>query len=694
MRVSIDWLREYIDLNVPLEELADGLTMAGLEVEETIELTKEDFASQGGSGTISDTVFNVKVTPNRGDWLSMIGVAREAGPLVKAKARLPEPKISESGEASEDLIKIEIEAPDLCRRYVGVVVRGVKIKDSPGWMKDRLIAAGLRPINNVVDITNYVMLELGQPLHAFDYSLLHGGRIIVRRARPGETIASLDGAERALEPDMLVIADANRPVAIAGVMGGIDSEINEQTEDILVESANFNSVSIRRTSKRLGMTTESSYRFEREVDPSITMRAALRAAELMAELAGGQVCRGAVDVCPVPVKPIVLHVRPDRVNSMLGVEIDAHEMADCLNSIEIATSVKNGMLECRVPTFRPDVGREIDVIEEIGRVYGYDKLPVTLPETPSQGRDSREGAFHDRLRRILMSCGAQEALTHSVVDSGLARAVGRESMAVKIRNPLVEDLNSMRVMLAPNLLRLIERNQAFGNQNVSVFEIGKVYFVGASGTVGETLSVAGAMVGNFWRSAWGLPARALDVDFFACKGVVESLLDGLNICSATYVDLKDPLLHPTRCAKVLVEGREVGLLGEAAPALAESLGVRGRPCVFELDFNLLMELAPRTVKYQEPPRYPAVHRHISTVVAEAVPYARLVEIVRSAGGALVENVELLDIYKGEHIEVGHGSLTLGIVFRSREQTLTEDEINSVLADIRNALSRNAGASFR
>jgi len=573
-------------------------------------------------------------------------------------------------------------------------VRNVKITESPGWMKDRLIAAGMRPINNVVDITNYVMLELGQPLHAFDHSLLHDARIIVRRARVGEIITSLDGTERELDPDMLVIADSDRPVAIAGVMGGIDSEISEQTKDILIESANFNSVSIRRTSKRLGMTTESSYRFEREVDPSITVLAARRAAELAAQLADGQVCRGVVDVCPIPVEPIVLTVRPARVNSILGIEIDASAMADCLNGIEIETVVKDGKLECRIPTFRPDVTREIDVIEEVGRVYGYDKLPITLPETPTQGRDSREGAFWQKLSRILMACGAQEALTHSIVDNKLAGIAGRESMAVKIRNPLVEDLDSMRVMLAPNLLGVIERNQAFGNSDLCVFEIGKVYFADASGAIGEKLSVAGAMVGSLWRSAWGLPPKALDVDFFLCKGIVESLLDALNIENATFVAAKDPLLHPTRSAKVLVEDREIGLMGEAAPSARESLDARGRPCVFELDFDSLMELAARKVTYQEPPRYPAVHRHVSTVVADTAPYAELVGIVKSAGGALVENVELLDIYKGEHIKAGHRGLTLGIVFRSREQTLTEDEINSVLSDIKDALSRKVDASFR
>ena len=297
MKVPISWLREYLDFDCPLKQLAEDLTMAGLEVEEIAE--KDD-----------DTIFDVKVTPNRGDWLSMIGVAREAAPLVGTRMKMPQPQGNGSGPDSSESIKIDIQDPDLCGRYVGVLIRNVKIKPSPDWMQKRLTNAGMRPINNIVDITNYVMLELGQPLHAFDYKLLTDSRIIVRRARPDEVIVSIDNVERKLEDDMLVIADAQRPVAIAGIMGGLYSEISEQTQDILLESANFNSVSIRRTSKRLGMVTESSYRFERIVDPSITALAALRAAELMRDLADGEVARSVVDARPRPVAPLVVEARP------------------------------------------------------------------------------------------------------------------------------------------------------------------------------------------------------------------------------------------------------------------------------------------------------------------------------------------------------------------------------------------------
>jgi len=693
MRVSVDWLRDYIDFDCAVGELAEKLTMAGLEVEESREITKSDFAAVGGSGEKSDIVWDTKVTPNRGDWLSMIGTARELGPLVGAKMRVPEPKAHETDPPASELVKITIEAPDLCRRYAGVVIRGATIKESPGWLKDRIIAAGMRPINNVVDITNYVMFELGQPLHAFDYRLLRGARIIVRRARPGETITSIDGIERELDPEMLVIADEDRAVAIAGVMGGSDSEISERTQDILIESANFNSTSVRRTSKRLGMVTESSYRFERGVDPSITALAAWRAAELIEELAGGDVARGIVDVFPGPVQPSALTARPERVNAVLGTSIEPQAMAGYLASLEIETDLAGGELRCVVPTFRPDITREIDLIEEIGRVYGYVNLPMTLPARSLSGRDSREGAFGGKVRRILISSGCQEALTHSLVDSKLAGLAGRSEQVLEVRNPLSEELDSMRAALAANLLQVIARNQAFGTASLAVFEIGKVYGETA-GEIWEKRSVAAAMVGDQWRSGWSLPAEALAADFYWCKGMVEGLLDGLGVAGAKFVEARDALLHPTRAAKVLIGDREIGMLGEASPEVVKFFDVKGRPCVFELDFDALIELAPESSTYRPLPRYPALYRHIAAVVGDQVRYEELKGIVFNAGGGLVEEVALLDVYKGRQIGEDQRSLTLSLVFRSPEKTLTDDEVNTVLSNIREALSRKLGASFR
>lgn len=681
MKVPISWLREYLDFTCPIDELAEKLTMAGLEVEE---ISKVD----------DDTVFDVKVTPNRGDWLSMIGVAREAAPLVDSKLRMPEPKANGSGPDSSESIRIDIENPDLCGRYVGLVVRNVKVGPSPDWMCKRLLAAGMRPINNIVDITNYVMLEVGQPLHAFDLSLLRGSQIIVRTAKPGEAIISLDSTPRNLDSDMLVIADGERPVAIAGVMGGLDSEISEQTEDILIESANFIGTSIRRTSKRLGLVTESSYRFERGVDPSISAIAALRAAELVRELAGGEVANKIIDVHPRPVEPRIVETRPGRVNAVLGTDLDANEMACYLNGLEIETSIENGILVSKVPTFRQDITREIDIAEEVGRAYGYQNLPRTLPKTTQQGKNSDEGLFKNRLRRILISCGAQEVLTHSVVDSALSELAGKSKQSVKLRNPLCEDLDSMRTALIPNILGVIKRNQSFGTSDINIFEIGKVYVQDSPGELREELRVAGAIAGNMWQSKWNLPSEALDTDFYLCKGIIESVLDSLGIAGANYVQTTEPMLHPTRSAAIMVSSRQIGVIGEASPSVRETLDLRERPCVYDLDFNALMELTPKVLKYHHLHKYPALHRHLAVVIPNEVKYSDLTRVIEESDRGVIESITLLDVYTGEQVGNGRSSITVSIVFRSAQKTLTDDEVNCVLEKVKDALTQQLGATFR
>ena len=694
MKVSTNWLKEYIDFDYPLEELADKLTMAGLEVEEIDELSKLEIAAEGGSGSTGDTVFDVTITPNRGDWLSMIGVAREVSSLVGNAVKVPEPEVVEDEVQASDLVSIRIDDPDLCARYVGVVVRGVQIKESPGWLRDKLIASGMRPINNVVDITNYVLMEYGQPLHAFDLDLLHGRQIIVRRAAKGETMVSLDGVERKLEPDMLVIADADRAVALAGVMGGADSEVTGQTQDILIESANFNAVSIRRTSKRLGLATEASFRFERGVDIGISVKAAVRAAQLMQELAGGKVAGGVVDVCTVPIKPLDVTVRPQRVNAILGANIETQEMTRLLGGLGIETRVEDGVLSCSVPTFRQDVTREIDLIEEIGRAYGYDKLQTTLPGAPLQGKDSPECAFAAKVRRILMSCGAQEVLTHSMVDDSLAELAGLGDQCIRIRNPLSEELDGMRVMLMPNMAEVVARNQAHGLGDVSVFEIGNVYRCGTDAEIDEHAAVCFGMVGKTWDGGWNLPTGDLVCDFYACKGVVERLLEALGIDRAVYSEGGGPLLHPTRRACVSANGNELGVVGELTPAAAEALGTKGRPCFFELDMNALMAVAPSTITYEDVPHLPALYRHLGVVVEDGVSYETVEKTVAESGGGLVERVDLLDVYRGEQIGDNRHNLTLSIVFRTSDRTLTDQEVNSVLEEIRAALVREVEASFR
>lgn len=694
MRVPVEWLSEYVDIASPIDGLADKLTMAGLEVEEVAAVPPAELERSGGVPDEKDSrVLHTKVTPNRGDWLSMVGVAREISATTGWKFRMLEPKAEGVLPETASHIKISILDPDLCRRYIGIVVRNVKIKDSPDWMKNRLVRAGMRPINNIVDITNYVMLELGQPLHAFDYDMLKGREIIVRRAHEGETITSLDGAERYLQPDMLVIADRERAVAIAGVMGGAESEVNPHTKNILIESAHFNPVSIRRTSKMLGMVTESSYRFERSVDIGTTDLAAMRAAELMRDLGDGEIALGMVDVYPGKTEPKKIEVRPERVNWILGADFDPADMISHLKALQIPAEY-NGKIIVTVPTFRTDMELEVDVIEEIARVHGYENIGETLPAVPLQGSDSEVGLFTERLRGIFMACGMQEVLTHSVVDPYSVEMTGLGEKIISVRNPLSEEVSKLRTMLAPNLLRVMVRNQSVGIRDISVFEIGKVYRWVSDGEPSEFRSAAGAMVGSQWGSSWSLDKNALAADFYFAKGVLESVFSRLGIENAVFTPVEHPMLHPTRAAAVRIGDVEIGLIGEVAPDIRETLDVRGRPCIFELNVDELMKQVPESVGYRQLPRFPALYRHLATVISKNIPYDSVQCDIMQAGGHIIEEVELLDVYTGEHVGENERSLTLSLVFRSPERTLTDEEVNQVLDGVKDSLVRAFGASFR
>ncbi|MBI2842088.1 MAG: phenylalanine--tRNA ligase subunit beta [Armatimonadetes bacterium] len=695
MRVPVEWLSEYVEIKSPIDELAERLTMAGLEVEEIAAVSPAELVRSGGVEDQMDSrVLITKVTPNRGDWLSMIGVAREASAATGCAFSVPEPRPKTAGPQAADFIKISISDPDLCRRYVGMVIRKVTIKQSPDWMKNRLVRAGMRPINNIVDITNYVMLEFGQPLHAFDYDLLAGREIIVRRARGEETITSIDGVERFLMPDMLVIADGDRAVAIAGVMGGADSEVGPGAQHILLESANFDPVSIRRTSKALGMVTESSYRFERNVDVGITDVAARRAAELMAELAGGEIAEGIVDVFPGKTEPRMIDVAGERVNRLLGTNLEVSNVVAYLHALRIPAKLGDDRISVTVPTFRPDIEREADVVEEVARVYGYENIGTTLPTAPIQGRDSDVGGFVERLRGILMACGMQEVLTHSLTDPLSVEITGLKDQSLAVRNPLSEDASELRAMLAPNLLQVIVRNQAVGIRDIAVFEIGKVYRRSPEGEICEFRSASAAVVGSQWASAWNFNKESLAADFYLVKGALESLLDRLDMKEVSFDTLDHPLLHPTRAARVMAAGGEIGILGEVSPEVRERLDIRGRPCIFEVDVEKLMPLVPESVGYEALPRFPALYRHLAVVLSHDVPYADVRRAVFESGGAIVEDIDLLDVYTGPQVGEDERSLTLSIVFRSKDRTLTDEEMSEILDSIKSRLASEFGAKFR
>jgi len=675
MLVPVEWLREYVSFDLTPEALADRLTMVGLEVEEIVE-------------TDGQKVFSTYVTPNRPDLLSIVGVAREVSASLAVPFKPPKPEVHEGDVQARDLVKIDIESPLNCPRYSARVVKDTKVVESPGWMQKHLIAAGLRPINSVVDATNYVLLELGQPLHAFDCDLVADHHIIVRQARPGERITTIDGEERELSPDMLVIADPKRAVAVAGIMGGLDTEVGFQTRNVLLESAHFNRLSIRRTARSLQMSTEASYRFERGVDPALTIYALDRVAELIAATGGGSIAQGVVDAYPMKIEPVTVTIRPERASMVLGVEVTADEVEDYLTRLGMKVE-RGGSLRVTVPTSRPDIQREEDLIEEVGRLYGYDRIPAKLPAGETmQGRDSPEGRFAARISEILISAGLQEVVTGS-----LSPPV--EERQVAIRNPLSDDLSRLRKYLVLDLLSIVSYNSSRGIRDIGVFEIGRVFEPQDDDSMLiEKLSVGAAITGSMWGQTWNMDRSSLDVDFSLCKGIVENLLGRLGVREVLFRPVQTAMFHSTRAAVIEAGGVQLGQMGEISPELACQHDLPGRAYAFEIDFHQLMDRSGGAGTYVPLSRYPAVTRDLAVVVADEVPYRRVEELLAKGAGELLEGLALFDVYKGPPLLPGQKSLAFTIVFRSHERTLRDEEIDDRLNGIRGLLTAELKASFR
>ena len=674
MLVPVDWLREYVDFDLPAEDLAEKLTLSGLEVEEIVEVEGRK-------------VFSTYVTPNRPDLLSVVGVAREVSALLGTAFKPPKPELAEGDTPAAELVTVDIESPVNCPRYSARVITDTKVTSSPEWMQKRLIAAGMRPINNVVDSTNYVLMELGQPLHAFDYDLVADHRIIVRQANPGEKITTIDGEERVLDPEALVIADPSHAVAIAGVMGGFDSEVNWSTKNVLLESAHFNRLSIRKTARALGMSTEASYRFERHVDPELTVFALDRVAQLIQQSGGGTIAKGIVDNYPRKAKPVVLSIRPKRASLVLGAEVTVDEVRDYLTRLGMeALGTENGRIIVSAPTFRPDIEREEDLIEEVGRLYGYDRIPAKLPTGETlQGRDSAEGAFASRISKALLSSGLQEVVTGS-----LTGPLGGE---VTIRNPLSEDLSRLRKQLILDLLSVMSYNASRGIRDIGLFQIGRIFESQDESLIIERLSVGGTVMGCTWDEGWNVDG--LKADFFLCKGIVENLLDRLDVKDILFKPAELEQFHPTRAAVIEAGGAQIGIIGEISSALAEAdfLG-SDRAYAFELDFDALMEKSIGMKTYKPISRYPAVSRDLAVVVAEETPYRQVEELLVKAAGDLLESLSLFDVYSGPPLIAGWKSLAFSIVFRSHERTLRDEEVDERLGSIRSLLESKLGAVFR
>ncbi len=647
---------------------------------------------------LNDMIIDLEIYPNRPDCMSVIGIAREVAALTGNTLRLPSVSVAEAGPAIEDLTSVMVEDQELCPYYSARVIRNVKVGPSPLWLQRRLVAGGMRPINNIVDITNFVLLEMGQPLHAFDYDRLAENRIIVRRARPGESIVTLDDETRDLDTDTLVIADGEKPVCIAGVMGGANSEVTSETTNILLEAAIFHGANIRRTSRRLGLRSEASARYEKGLDPEGVRKALDRAAQLFVELAGGEVCNGVITVTALDPKPRVLTLSPIRCNRLLGSDISKEEMVNILSSLGFEVEDHGDELEVKVPSYRLDVDIEADLIEEVARLYGYDRFAASLPHGEARGGESSRLQLAGQVRELLTGFGLTEIMTYSFdspssYDKLLLPEDHEIRQAVSIQNPLTEDWNILRTTLLPNMLDVLQHNAKRQHPDLQIFEVGSIFIpdqVPLKELPDERLTLGIALMGSYPRE-WGFPAR--EVDFFDLKGLVEALMDGLGL-SCEWEAAEGPGFHPGRCASVAAQGVKVGILGEIHPEAAANWDLPSRVYAAELDLDKILSLVTGQKRMTKLPRYPFVARDLALLAPEEVPAQRILEVIQAAGADLIKEVTLFDVYQGPQVPDGHRSLAYSILYQAEDRTLTDEEVEAVQSRIITQLKEELGITLR
>ncbi|QDE97507.1 phenylalanine--tRNA ligase subunit beta [Myxococcus xanthus] len=651
---------------------------------------------------LDDVVLEVNVTPNRPDALSHLGVAREVSVVTGSALKVPQPKPAESGTPAAEQVKVHVEAPDRCPRYVARVVENVTIGPSPQWMQDRLKAAGVRAINNVVDVTNYVNLEYGQPLHAFDLEKLAGQKIVVRTATRGEKLKTLDGKDRVLDADDLVIADKDRAQAIAGVMGGGDSEVTEGTKRLVLESANFQGSTVRRSSKRHGLHTEASHRFERGADMDAVVPAIDRAAQLIAELAGGTVAPGRVDVYPAPKPPRKVTLRFARVGQVLGVAVAEQEVRRILEALGFkAVEEGTGQATYEVPRARVDVEREEDLLEEVARIYGYDNIPATLPRgLATLAPEPAHAEAERRMRQALAGAGFDEVVNYSFVAPRSLEVLGGAEKPVALLNPLSTEQSVMRTSLLPGLLENLSRSVRHQVEAVAIYETGRAYFQEAEGGQGqrpaarEVPRVAGLVWGlrGGGRSWTHKDARA---DFYDAKAAVEGLLGALRVEGVTYVPTGSAAYHPKAVAQVkTADGTVLGHVGEVHPRVVKALGLPDGVFVFELDTEPLYAASKLVPAYRSLPRFPAVLRDLAVVVPLELPNDEVRRVILEVGKPLVEDAQVFDVYTGEQIPQGRKNLAYALRYRSSERTLTDVEVNEAHQRIVDEVKQRLGAALR
>ncbi len=633
---------------------------------------------------LDENIVEFEITSNRADCFSVIGLARESAVTFGRELNLSVPKKTGNDEDVNTFASVEVLDTELCPRYAARMVKNVKIAPSPKWMVDRLKSAGVRSINNVVDITNFVMLEYGQPMHAFDISYLEDSKIIVRRAADGEKITTLDGEERTLDSSMLVIADSKKPVAVAGVMGGENSEINDNTTTILFECANFNGASVRLTAKKLGLRTEASSRYEKGLDPNMINEAADRACELMEMLGAGEVVGGIIDVSNFENTERKIPFNPDKINAFLGTDISAGFMADTLSKLDF--KVEGDI--CVPPTYRADIEAVADVAEEVARIYGYDKIPSTLlrGETTVGGKNAVQ-LTEDLINEVLVGAGGYEIMTYSFInpktyDMLCLPADDARRNCVKILNPLGEENSVMRTTSVGSMMEILANNYNYRNTSAKLYEIASVY----TPQTPDTLPIESNMI---TIGMYG------DTDFYDIKGMVEEMFAALDVKNVKYVPEKNnPTFHPGRTASIVIGGKKAGVVGEIHPTVCNNYSLPVKAYVAEIDFNTVFENIDTKKSYVPLPKFPAVTRDIAILIDDSVPVADIEDVIRSCGGKILEELKLFDVYKGNQIPENKKSVAYALTLRSSERTLTDDEMKDVMNKILKNLSEKLGAELR
>ncbi len=683
-------------------ELSEGMLCSG----EELGLTDEDYHGSEVDGILilgeeytlgmdirealllNDEVIEFEITPDRPDCLSMIGIAREAATTIASSLCLPSIEVSPCTGNVYNEVKVVVEDEQLCPRYCARVVKDIKIEESPLWMRRRLIDAGIRPINNIVDITNYVMLEMGQPMHAFDLDKVEDRTVVVRKAKEGENLTTLDDVDRKLKANMLVIADAKKPIGLAGVMGGANTEITEDTNWVLLESAKFDGPCVRFTSKALGLRSESSARFEKGMDVNLPRKAIDRAAQLIQELGAGSVVDGVIDVLNADTNPYELEVRWTDINNLLGLELEPEAMVEILKSLNFGVRHRNDILDIVVPTYRQDINGMEDIAEEIARIYGYDNIPKTLMKgTVSRGMKTERQKKLDYVRDILVGSGLYEIVTYSFVSPKVYDMIDKKMPeVVTISNPLGEDQSIMRTTLIPSMLEVLARNKSRKVEACKVFEIGKI-FTPKSLPLKELPEEKQMLCIGVYGD---------DVDFYILKGIVEMMLFELGLLERTKFTpvTTDTTFHPGRTAAMAIDNMHIGILGEIHPKVGENYGLNTQILLAELDLDAILDLADTQKYYKGLPKFPAVERDLAITVEKDVLASDIYDIIRDFGGDILEVVELFDIYEGDQIPEGYRSMAYSLIYRAADRTLKDEEVDVIHGEIVKALERKVGAKLR